>query len=95
MKRNLLLTGVLAALIGAGVTKFTSEPAAPVYVQAQDKSGIGLTFAPLVKKALPAGVNVESIVRQTAAERSQNRRRAPQGLPPGFEEFFGFGAPDQ
>ncbi|MDZ4796758.1 MAG: DegQ family serine endoprotease [Bryobacteraceae bacterium] len=97
MNRNLLLTGVLAALIGAGVTQFTRQPAAPVYVQAQDKTGIGLTFAPLVKKALPAVVNVESIVRPTAAQRGNSqRRRLPQGVPPGMEEFFGFGgAPEQ
>ncbi len=83
------MTGTLAALLGSAITyKIATEPASPVYVHAQDKSGIGLTFAPLVKKALPAVVNVESVVRPTAAQRG---RRGPQGLPPGLEEFFGFG----
>ncbi len=87
MKRNLILTGVLAALIGAGVTwKVASDHAAPVYVHAQDKQSVSLTFAPLVKKALPAVVNVESIVRST---QTRGPRRAPQGMPPEFGEFFG------
>jgi len=97
MKRNLILTGVAAALIGSGVTyKFASEPAAPAYVHAQDKQYVALTFAPLVKKALPAVVNVESVVKATQTSRNNRGRRLPQGLPPGLEEFFGFGGvPEQ
>jgi len=93
MKRKLVLTGVLAALIGSGVTyKIATDHAAPEYVHAQDKQYVALTFAPLVKKALPAVVNVESVVRARTTRSSANprgRRNLPQGLPPGLEEFFG------
>ncbi|HYO81901.1 MAG TPA: DegQ family serine endoprotease [Bryobacteraceae bacterium] len=92
MKRNVVLSAAAAALAGSLITfKMTDSNPAPVYVHAQDQQYVSLTFAPLVKKALPAVVNVETVVRATPT-RSQNRR-APQGLPPGFEEFFGFGAP--
>ncbi|MBC7924187.1 MAG: DegQ family serine endoprotease [Bryobacteraceae bacterium] len=94
MTRKMILTGVVAALLGSVVTyKVATEHAAPVYVHAQDKQYVSLTFAPLVKKALPAVVNVESIVRTTQTR--SNRRRAPQGLPPGLEDFFGFGGGPQ
>jgi len=88
MKSKLVLTGVLAAALGSVATyKFAGDSAAPVYVHAQDKQYVALTFAPLVKKALPAVVNVESIVRSTQTRSS--RRQLPQGLPPGLEDFFG------
>jgi len=92
MKRNLILTGVAAAFIGSAVTyKFATEPAAPGFVHAQDKQYVSLTFAPLVKKALPAVVNVESIVRArtTRSANPRGRRNLPQGIPPGLEDFFG------
>jgi len=91
MKRNLILTGVAAALIGSAVTyKFAAEPAGPVYVKAQEKQYVSLTFAPLVKKALPAVVNVESVVRaRNTRSSTRGRRNLPQGLPPGLEDFFG------
>ena len=56
MKSNLILTGVVAALLGSVATyKFATGPAAPEYVHAQDKQYVSLTFAPLVKKALASG----------------------------------------
>jgi serine protease Do len=58
---------------------------------AQDQQYVSLTFAPLVKKALPAVVNVTSEIRVTQTR----SRRGPQGLPPGLEEFFGFGVPQE
>jgi serine protease Do len=64
------------------------QAAAPVYVHAQEQQYVSLTFAPLVRKTLPAVVNVETVMRPT---QTRNRSRLPQGLPPGFEEFFGFG----
>lgn len=95
MKRKLLVTGLGAALLGSIATwqMATTGPAAPQYVRAQDQQYVSLTFAPLVKKALPAVVNVESVVR--AAQTGRGRRNAPQGVPPGFEEFFGFGQPQE
>jgi len=92
MKSKFILTGVAAALIGSAVTyKYAAEPAAPVYVHAQDKQYVALTFAPLVKKALPAVVNVESVVRArtTRSAAPRGRRNVPQGIPPGLEDFFG------
>jgi S1-C subfamily serine protease len=91
MKSKLVLTGVMAALLGSVATyKFATGPAAPEYVHAQDKKYVSLTFAPLVKKALPAVVQVETTVKATQTRTS---RRTPRGLPPGFEDFFGFGIP--
>jgi serine protease Do len=91
MKSKLVLTGVMAALLGSVATyKFATGPAAPEYVHAQDKKYVSLTFAPLVKKALPAVVQVETTVKAT---QTRSSRRAPRGLPPGFEDFFGFGIP--
>lgn len=88
-----MLTAAVAALAGSLVTmKMTEGNPAPVYVHAQDQQYVSLTFAPLVRKALPAVVNVETVVRATPT-RSGGRGRVPQGLPPGFEEFFGFGGP--
>lgn len=95
MKRKYFYTAALAAVLGSGVTwKLSEGPAAPQYVYAQDGPSVSLTFAPLVRKALPAVVNVTSTVRATQT-RSNMRQRLPQGLPPGFEDFFGFGGPDE
>jgi serine protease Do len=92
MKRNFAATAVVAALVGSAVTWYgTKEPPAPQYVMAQDQQYVSLTFAPLVKKALPAVVNVTSEIRATQTR----SRRGPQGLPPGLEEFFGFGVPQE
>ncbi|MBC8167635.1 MAG: Do family serine endopeptidase [Bryobacteraceae bacterium] len=89
MKSKLVITGVVAALLGSVATyKFASQPASPQYVYAQDQQYVSLTFAPVVKKVLGAVVNVESVIRATQA---RSGRRSPQGLPPGFEEFFGGG----
>lgn len=93
MKKRLALTAVTAALAGSLFTyRFADETAAPVYVHAQDQHGVSLTFAPLVKKTLPAVVNVETVVRATP---TRSRGRLPQGLPPGLEDFFGFGGPQE
>jgi len=83
----------MAALLGSVTTyKFAAEHAAPVYVHAQDKQYVSLTFAPLVKKALPAVVNVESIVRATQTRSSRRSQQGlPPGLPPGLGDLFGFG----
>jgi Do/DeqQ family serine protease len=100
MKRNIAVIALAAALGGSAVTyHVTREPEAPNYVFAQ--SGINsLTFAPMLRKATPAVVNVTSEVRPQRTS-SQNRNRRPgrggQQLPPGFEDFFrgfGFGGPD-
>jgi serine protease Do len=89
MKRNLAIVALVGASAGSLMTwHYAKDPAAPVYVHAQDQQYVSLTFAPLVRKALPAVVNVTSEVRAT---QTRSRGRAPQGLPPGLEEFFGFG----
>jgi len=91
MKRNLALTAVTAALAGSLATwKLADQTTTPQYVHAQDQQYVSLTFAPLVRKTLPAVVNVETVIRATPTSRS---RRVPQGLPPGLEDFFGFGGP--
>jgi serine protease Do len=88
-KRTLALTAVTAALAGSLMTwNAVDQNPAPVYVQAQDQQYVSLTFAPLVRKTLPAVVNVETVIRTT---QTRTRGRVPQGLPPGLEEFFGFG----
>ena len=88
-KRTLALTAVTAALAGSLMTwKAVDNNPAPVFVHAQDQQYVSLTFAPLVRKALPAVVNVETVIRPT---QTRSRGRAPQGLPPGLEDFFGFG----
>ena len=97
MKRKLAFTGVAAALVASFFTyEVVNQPAAPQYVYAQDQQFVSLTFAPLVKKTLPAVVSVRSEVRATrsTSPRGNRRRQAPQGLPPGLEDFFGFGSPD-
>jgi serine protease Do len=97
MKRKLAFTGVAVALAGSFFTyEYVTQPAAPQYVYAQDSQYVSLTFAPLVKKTLPAVVSVRSEVRASRSRNPQQpRRRAPQGLPPGLEDFFGFGGPEQ
>lgn len=91
MNKKITLAAVTAALAGSLVTyRIADHTAAPAFVHAQDQQYVSLTFAPLVRKTLPAVVNVETVVRSTPT-RSSGRRRAPQGLPPGFEDFFGFG----
>jgi serine protease Do len=93
MKRKIGLTALAAALAGSVVTyRLTDNAPAPVYVHAQDQQYVSLTFAPLVRKTLPAVVNVESVVRAT---QTRGRGRLPQGIPPGFEDFFGFGGPQE
>lgn len=95
MTRKYLYTAALAAVLGSTVTwKLAEAPAAPQYVHAQDGPSVSLTFAPLVRKSLPAVVNVTSTVRATPT-RGNTRQRLPQGLPPGLEDFFGFGMPDE
>ena len=85
------MTAVTAALAGSLMTwKAVDNNPAPVFVHAQDQQYVSLTFAPLVRKALPAVVNVETVLRAT---QTRGRGRAPQGLPPGLEDFFGFGGP--
>lgn len=92
MKRNLALTAVAAALTGSIVTyRMTDTAPVPTYVHAQDQQYVSLTFAPLVRKTLPAVVNVETVVKATPTRDRRGSGRLPQGLPPGFEDFFGFG----
>ena len=89
MKRKLTLTAVAAALAGSIITwNIAGDNPAPKYVHAQNQQYVSLTFAPLVRKTLPAVVNIETVVRAT---QTRGRGRLPQGLPPGFEDFFGFG----
>jgi len=91
MKRNLAVTAVVAALAGSLFTwELADRSPAPKYVLAQDQQYVSLTFAPLVRKTLPAVVTVETTVKAT---QTRTRQRAPQGLPPGLEDFFGFGGP--
>lgn len=95
MKRKIALTAVAAALTGSLITyKVADNTPAPMYVHAQDQQYVSLTFAPLVRKTLPAVVNVETTVRATPT-RGRGRQRVPQGLPPGFEDFFSFGGPQE
>jgi serine protease Do len=88
MRKKIGLTAVVAALAGSVFTwQMADRSPAPQYVLAQDQQYVSLTFAPLVRKTMPAVVTVETTIRP-----AQTRtRRAPQGLPPGFEDFFGFG----
>lgn len=88
MNRKLALIAVVAALTGSLLTyRFAIEPAAPGYVFAQDQQYVSLTFAPLVRKALPAVVSVTSEVRLPPAR--------GRFLPPGLEDFFGFSVPQE
>jgi serine protease Do len=87
MNRKIALTTVTAALAGALFTfQLMDRPAGPQWVHAQDQQYVSLTFAPLVRKTLPAVVTVETTIRPT---QTRTRQRLPQGLPPGFEDFFG------
>jgi serine protease Do len=89
MRKKLTLTALAAALTGSVITYRLADTApTPAFVHAQDQQYVSLTFAPLVRKTLPAVVNVETVVRAT---QTRSRGRLPQGLPPGFEDFFGFG----
>lgn len=91
MKRNLAVTAVVAALAGGVFTwELADRSPAPKFVHAQDQQYVSLTFAPLVRKTLPAVVTVETTVK---AVQTRTRQRLPQGLPPGLEDFFGFGGP--
>jgi serine protease Do len=89
MRKKIGLTAVAAALTGSLFTwQMADRTPAPQYVLAQDQQYVSLTFAPLVRKTLPAVVTVETTIRPT---QTRTRQRLPQGLPPGFEDFFGFG----
>ena len=96
MKRNLAVVAVAAALGGSAITYHTTHEsnAAPQYVFAQERGGVpGLTFAPMLRKIVPAVVNVTSEVRpQRTNTRGGQRGRGQGQLPPGLEDFFrGFG----
>jgi serine protease Do len=89
MRKKIGLTAVTAALAASLFTwQLADRTQAPQYVSAQDQQYVSLTFAPLVRKTLPAVVTVETTIRPT---QTRTRQRLPQGLPPGFEDFFGFG----
>lgn len=86
MKRNFAVVALAAALGGSAITYHMNQPDAPTYVMAQDRA-MPLTFAPMIRQVTPAVVNVTSEVRPQR-NNTQGRRRAPQGVPPGMEDFF-------
>ena len=60
MRRKITLTAVVAALAGSLFTwQMADHSPAPHYVFAQDQQYVSLTFAPIVRKTLPAVVTVE------------------------------------
>ncbi|HYP12683.1 MAG TPA: hypothetical protein VEQ63_02065, partial [Bryobacteraceae bacterium] len=99
MKRNFATIAIVAALGGSAITYHaTQQASAPAYVMAQDRA-MPLTFAPMIRQVTPAVVNVTSEVRPQ--RNVQSRRRAPQNVPPGMEDWFrdffgeGGGAPER
>jgi S1-C subfamily serine protease len=77
MKRNSVLVATAAALAASLATWHWKDAAAPQAVGAQStQEHIALTFAPVVRKALPAVVGVVSEVKMTQTrERPEGPRR--------------------
>ncbi|HET8547181.1 MAG TPA: Do family serine endopeptidase [Bryobacteraceae bacterium] len=84
MKRITIMLLLVAMLTGGLLTKLVLDHQQPVVTFAQDRPML-MTFAPVVRPILPAVVNITS----TQIVRTRSRLQ----LPPGFEDFFGFGNP--
>jgi serine protease Do len=86
---------MVAALGGSAITYRVTQDvnASPQYVFAQERGVPGMTFAPMLRKIVPAVVNVTSEVRPQRSNLRSRRGGGGQGqLPPGLEDFFrGFG----
>jgi serine protease Do len=87
MKRITILLLLVAAISGGLLTKLVIDHQQPVVTFAQERP-ILTTFAPVVRPILPAVVNITS----TQIVKTRGRGGMPQ-LPPGMEDFFGFGNP--
>jgi serine protease Do len=85
----MLAVALVAALLASGITWFAArETVTPNYVFAQGQEYVSLTFAPMVKKVVPAVVSVVSEVKPVRTS-NRDRQQMPPGLPPGLEDFFG------
>ena len=90
MKKHLAVVAIAAGLTGSAVTfHFANEGNAPSYVLAQDGRTPSMTFAPMLRKATPAVVRVESKTRPVRTSSRDRRGNGGNQLPPGMEDFFG------
>ena len=90
MTKTIAIVALAAGLSGALITRVLDDHSQPeITVHAQDRN-VGLTFAPIVKKATPAVVNISSTINARDRRNSGSRRQQPS-----MEDFFGefFGSP--